>query len=803
MMLSAKRWRGHLSAFRIFLRHVPTGSTLGDYRTKRRYGDIAVDLSRMVEFSISGPVAAERQAGNSCEPSIRRHGPGVGWRTVESNLDYFRVALPQNCCIFTSWLLFPPAGLRTHRAPAQSCETVPLPVAAFHKRRKPRPLDLEGPMSMSRRFAKVVLLAVALQSSAVLAANSVVVESRNVQPGAVAVPIHVMVTNDLPVAFAAFPFEIRTVTGGAFIINLRVQLADRLGAIAWPSMDAVGFANPDGLNCSNGHPGGYHTQSWSGLNTTHLVGASPEGVRVQGWRLLPGEQYLQPGTDVTGSIVLTVTVLASQGVFEIDTTCMDPAAHLMFGDTTGYVSVVPSFTKGIITVGHPVVVNLNDAGPGSLRDAIQFANSHVGLDSITFAVAGVINLLSPLPSINDSSGATKIFGFTAPGALFPSTPTVVVDGSSATPGTGLMIASSFNYIEGLTFRNFKGAGVGGTALVFGNTITKCRFYGNTGPGIDLGNNGITPNDPGDGDVGFNNLANFPVVDSVIETAPNTFTVKGTTSLYAIVELYLAAEAGDSAYQPESTTNGPAYLFLREAFADPGGKFVVPAVILPEWSRITTTATDTVGNTSEFSTNVLLTPDPLAITAYSEPVPPLPGMLALSLVPAAIQIIVHSPLNSLGLVDSIGPTFNTFGSRGVYQSTTDYNAGGILDARVTIQQPDTGIYTVDYILIGSPGNYLTGIGIDGHAEVHQQVAFAAPGQDVSTTFDLAPPSRGDLTGDGVIDVFDVIASIDIIFSGAPPPSPPGLVDVNCDEVPDVFDVIYLIDYSFSGGPQPCQ
>jgi hypothetical protein len=242
--------------------------------------------------------------------------------------------------------------------------------------------------------------------------------------------------------------------------------------------------------------------------------------------------------------------------------------------------------------------------------------------------------------------------------------------------------------------------------------------------------------------------------------------------------------------------------LGEENANSGGAFSF-AFISPEWSLVTATATDTSGNTSEFATNRVLTPDPLKVTAYSEPVPPLPGASALGMVPSAIQIIVHSPLNSQGLIDSIGPTFNTFGLRGVYASTTDYNAGGIPDTRVTILQPDTGTYIISYILIGDPGNYLTGIGIDGHAEVKSAVAFAAPGQIVSATFDLAPPSRGDLNGDGVIDVFDVIASIDIVFSGAPEPNPPELVDVNCDGVPDVFDVIYLIDYAFSGGPAPCQ
>jgi hypothetical protein len=205
-------------------------------------------------------------------------------------------------------------------------------------------------------------------------------------------------------------------------------------------------------------------------------------------------------------------------------------------------------------------------------------------------------------------------------------------------------------------------------------------------------------------------------------------------------------------------------------------------------------------------NKPLTPDPLRITAYSEPVPPVRGVLVMPLTSPTMQVVVVSPPNALGKRDTIGPppTWpNTFGPRATYDSLTDYNSGGKPDTRVKIVSPDTGSYEIKYVLIGDPGNYLTGIGIDGHAEVKKQVAFAAMGQVDSSTYHLAPPLRGDLNGDGVIDVFDVIASIDISFSGAPMPDPPELVDVNCDGVPDVFDVIYLIDYTFSGGAEPCR
>ena len=72
-----------------------------------------------------------------------------------------------------------------------------------------------------------------------------------------------------------------------------------------------------------------------------------------------------------------------------------------------------------------------------------------------------------------------------------------------------------------------------------------------------------------------------------------------------------------------------------------------------------------------------------------------------------------------------------------------------------------------------------------------------------------PNQGDIaarpTGDGVIDVFDVIEIIAVAFSGAAdiqdPACPKTRGDVNNDGVTDVFDVIYLIATAFSGGANP--
>ncbi|MFN0014218.1 MAG: choice-of-anchor D domain-containing protein [Saprospiraceae bacterium] len=70
------------------------------------------------------------------------------------------------------------------------------------------------------------------------------------------------------------------------------------------------------------------------------------------------------------------------------------------------------------------VTNTNDAGAGSLRQAIIDANAAAGADLITFSVAGTLTLASGLPSITQ---ALTIDGTTAPGYVV-GTPTFLIDG---------------------------------------------------------------------------------------------------------------------------------------------------------------------------------------------------------------------------------------------------------------------------------------------------------------------------------------------------------------------------------------
>jgi len=63
------------------------------------------------------------------------------------------------------------------------------------------------------------------------------------------------------------------------------------------------------------------------------------------------------------------------------------------------------------------------------------------------------------------------------------------------------------------------------------------------------------------------------------------------------------------------------------------------------------------------------------------------------------------------------------------------------------------------------------------------------------------NRGEVTGDGVIDLGDLLYLISYLYKGGLAPCPMEAGDVNCDGVVDLGDVLYVISYLYKGGPPP--
>ena len=137
----------------------------------------------------------------------------------------------------------------------------------------------------------------------------------------------------------------------------------------------------------------------------------------------------------------------------------------------------------------------------------------------------------------------------------------------------------------------------GTMAIRGNSIVGSGG----GLGIDLAPNGVTPNDPGDGDVGPNGLQNFPVLTAAVRSG-NALTIGGSLNSAAsatyTVEIFVSTAANGSGYGEGETSLGTISVTTDAAGNAPIA--VVLPVTVPAGRVITATATDAAGNTSEFS-----------------------------------------------------------------------------------------------------------------------------------------------------------------------------------------------------------
>ena len=137
------------------------------------------------------------------------------------------------------------------------------------------------------------------------------------------------------------------------------------------------------------------------------------------------------------------------------------------------------------------VTNLNDSGVGSLRQAIIDANNVSGSHTITFSVAGTINVNSALPTLTET---INIDATTAPG--YSGTPVVVIDGSGqgSSDGIRIGIAADGSEVRGLAIINMPDDGISISSgadniTVQGNWIGTsspgATNEGNDGTGIDV------------------------------------------------------------------------------------------------------------------------------------------------------------------------------------------------------------------------------------------------------------------------------------------------------------------------------
>jgi hypothetical protein len=266
------------------------------------------------------------------------------------------------------------------------------------------------------------------------------------------------------------------------------------------------------------------------------------------------------------------------------------------GTNAGGTAAIGNGQSGIQIFGLGAAIGMNTIG-GPIAGACNVISGNA-IDGITVSNASDVVIQGNFigTDVNGSGG----LGNVAYGITFNSADNNLVGGTVAGAGNVIAFNGSIN-------RNSGGVGVflgtGNSILgnsIFSNTGANPPSNSNAGLGIDLGGDGVTLNDPCDADSGANNLQNFPVLESVSNSGGMT-TINGTLNSVANTTYRIEFFANDS-IDPTGYGEGQKFIGFKNVTTDSSCNisFIASFPQIGANQRVTATATDPAGNTSEFS-----------------------------------------------------------------------------------------------------------------------------------------------------------------------------------------------------------
>lgn len=260
--------------------------------------------------------------------------------------------------------------------------------------------------------------------------------------------------------------------------------------------------------------------------------------------------------------------------------------NLIGTDVTGAVAL-PNLPAGVL-INQSASNNLI-GGPTAGARNILSGNAGNGAQIVGAATTG--NLIQGNFIGTDMSGANPVPNQIAGVRVFDSIANTI-GGASASAGN--LIA--FNTLAGVQI-------ISGT----NNSILSNPIFENGALGIELADDGVTPNDSGDADSGPNNLQNFPVI-TLAETSGSVIRIQGTLNTTPGPGFRLQFFS-NVACDPSGNGEGQMFIgstVINNLAAGPAAFNVILPAAVSLGSLITATATDPAGNTSEFSACVTTT-----------------------------------------------------------------------------------------------------------------------------------------------------------------------------------------------------
>jgi hypothetical protein len=546
-------------------------------------------------------------------------------------------------------------------------------------------------------------------------------------------------------------------SGSAALPNTGAGITVQAGGV---TVGAAGFA---GQNLISGNAGAGIVLAFGSdgatvignLIGTDITGKSPlpnggSGIFIPGSnRHVIGGRYAGAGNVISGNLGSGITlsvVVSKPGVSDFASSGNIIRGNFIGTDVTGS-SALPNGGDGISFGSGSVDFPSGNVIGGPMASARNVISGNLGngifLDRKTQSTRIQGNF------IGTAADGTTPLGNGKDGILIID-PFVNSIGSMAGPNADAGNTIAFNLRNGITIRD-------SLSTPSAQRISANSIHDNAQLGIDLGDNGPTPNDPGDGDTGPNLLQNFPVITSAFGFNGN-LTIYGSLNSTASKTFTLEFFANQAA---DGSGFGEGQIFLGQASVTTNNSgdasfnvtFPLPANV----AAVSATAIDSSGYTSEFSAD--------ATIVFTAPGPPPTGATPVSPPTHADHLLNISTRLRVEPGDHVliagfivtGTEPKKVIVRGLGPSLSQFNVPGVLaDPKFTLYRTDVP-FRDPRGFVGSNDNWKS----DQQAEIES--TGVAPTNDLESAlvrtldpgwYTAVMSGNGDGTGIGLIEVYDL-------------------------------------------------